>query len=128
MRRMAVEAVKGGESVSEAARTFGMSRKTLYKWLERSEGETGFEDRSRARHELDRFQGELADWILSLRRRYPRWGPQKLLDYAERRRPEESWPARSTVAALLKRNGLIGAKKPSGGRFHVPFRFAGPIP
>jgi hypothetical protein len=42
---------------------------------------------------------------LAVRRRHPRWGPKKLLAVVRRDDPDASWPARATVATLLKRQG-----------------------
>jgi putative transposase len=56
---------------------------------------------------------ELVETLLAARRRHPRWGPKKLLAVARRGDPEASWPARATVAALLKRHGLIRPRRRS---------------
>ena len=50
-RHHLVKLVREGISVSEAARTLGISRKTAYKWLSRHDrwGVEGFSGRSRAR-------------------------------------------------------------------------------
>lgn len=58
---------------------------------------------------------ETATEIVRLRRRYPDWGPIKLLDWLERRRPELALPAPCTAAELLKREGLV---KPRGRKRH----------
>lgn len=129
MRKRVVELLAEGVGPTEIARLCGLSRKSVYKWRDRShaEGEMGLLDRSRARIDIERFDGELAEWLLELRRRFPTWGPKKLLDFAHRKRPREDWPARSTVAALLKRSGLIAHKQPPAAK-RVPFLNAGPIP
>jgi hypothetical protein len=46
------EYVKGGRSMAELCREFGISRKTGYKWVARynAEGPSGLDDRSRAPH------------------------------------------------------------------------------
>lgn len=129
VRKKIIELIACGVGVSEVARLTGLSRKTVYKWIARSEdaGDAGLLDRSRAPHHFERFEGEQADWLLDVRRRFPRWGPRKLLHYAARQRPEDAWPARSTVAELLRRNGLIASRLPAR-RFREPFLYAGPAP
>jgi transposase InsO family protein len=129
MRRKIVQLVGHGVSVAEVARITGFSRKTVYKWVARREeaGEDGLLDRSRAPHHFERFDDERAEWLLELRRRFPRWGPRKLLHYAARHRPQDEWPARSTVAALLKRHGLVDKRAPRPV-FREPFLHAGPTP
>src|SRR4029434_9754793 len=99
MRTKAMERLGAGMSVSAVALELGWSRKTVYKWIERSgEGDGGVADRSRARCEVERLEGEAAEWLLSVRQRWG-WGPTKLLHYAKKHRPAVAWPARSTVAA-----------------------------
>ena len=47
-----IEEYQEGESVTALAETYGIARKTIYKWLERyaSEGVAGLADRSRVPH------------------------------------------------------------------------------
>src|SRR5262245_33818656 len=97
-------------TMTELAAQYGISRKTAYKWLERYQatGAPGLFDRSRRpRQSPHATEAELVDALLAVRRRHPRWGPKKLLAVAGRGRPDDHWPARATVAALLKRHGLI---------------------
>ncbi|HEX2611404.1 MAG TPA: IS481 family transposase [Gemmatimonadales bacterium] len=92
---------------------YGISRKTGYKWAERyaKEGPGGLEDRP---HLAKSFPHQLGaakvEGILSLRHRFPRWGPRKLQAWLERHHPEESWPAASTIGDLLKRHGLVESR------------------
>jgi len=51
------------------------------------------------------------------------WGPRKILDVLGKRQPDVEWPATSTVAAILKRNGL-GRRAPTAAREGHP----GPLP
>lgn len=103
-------------TMTELAAQYGISAKTGYKWLERygAEGLLGLCDRSRRpHHNPQATDPELVEAIVALRRRHPRWGPKKLLAVARRREPDSTWPARSTVAGLLKRHGLITARRRS---------------
>lgn len=112
------EVERGERTVSELCRVFGVSRKTGYKWLDRyhERGEAGLEERSRApHHHPGAMSKETATEIVRLRRRYPDWGPVKLLDWLERSRPELALPAACTAAELLKREGLV---KPRGRKRH----------
>jgi putative transposase len=96
-------------TMTELAAQYGVSRKTGYKWVERhaTSGALGVCDQSRRPHESPQATDpELVEALLAVRRRHPRWGPKKLLAVARRRDPEAAWPARSTVAGLLKRRGL----------------------
>jgi transposase InsO family protein len=64
----------------------------------------------------------LAERLLKARGRHPTWGPRKLLAFLRRqdqRRGEWfAWPARSTVAALLRRHGCITAGRRRAIRGH----------
>jgi len=91
-------------------RRYGISRKTGYKWLGRygEGGVAGLEDRNRApRGTPHGLAPEVTEKILTLRRRYPTWGPRKLLARLFVEFPSATWPAASTVGDLLKRHGLV---------------------
>lgn len=101
-------------TMTELAAQYGITPKTGYKWLERyaAEGLLGLGDRSRRPHHSPQATApELVEMILAVRRRHPRWGPKKLLAVARRRAPVAPWPARSTVAGLLHRRGLITPRR-----------------
>lgn len=102
-------------TMTDLATQHGVSRKTAYKWLERykAEGVLGLCDRSRRPHaSRHATPGELVEALVELRRRRPRWGAKKLLAVLRRRDPAAPWPARSTVCDLLKRRGLVVARRP----------------
>jgi transposase InsO family protein len=101
-------------SVAELCQRYGISRKTGYKWLERfeSEGPGGLEDRSRAPVSSPyRTPGEIADRVIEFRRRHPSWGPKKLISRLHHLHPRIDWPAASTAGDLLKRAGLVPARR-----------------
>lgn len=99
-RLFLVKRVHGeGLAPAEAARTLGISRATVYKWLRRyrEEGVEGLRDRSsrahRCRHALRPEQVRL----VLLARRYYRYGPHRLEAALEM--------ARSTIYGVLRRHG-----------------------
>lgn len=101
--------------MAQLCREFQISRKTGYKWVQRfvDGGMPNLLDRSHATHRMPHaLSSEVVDALLELRRRYPRWGPKKLEGYLQREQPNLVLPARSTVSALLKRHGLVDARKP----------------
>jgi len=104
----------GQWTMSELCRAYGISRPTGYALWHgyESEGEAGLEDRSRApqRHP-NQTPAALEEQVLGLRWAHMRWGPRKLKAYLEREQPGESWPAASTMGALLQREGLVRAPK-----------------
>ena len=109
-----VEFVREFESglftMTELVEQYGISRVTGYKWLARyaAEGMAGLADRSRRPHQSPQAtEVDLIEALLWQRRRHPTWGAKKLLAVVRRRDPTAAWPARSTVCALRKRQGLV---------------------
>ena len=101
-------------TMTELAAQYGISRKTGYKWVVAYEarGLAGLQDRSRRPHHSPHAtDAEVVAAIVAIRRRHPHWGPKKLLAVAQRRHQAEAWPARSTIAAVLKRRGLIPPRR-----------------
>ncbi len=99
----------GGEPMTLLCESYGISRKTGYKWVTRylADGAAGLEDRSRApRRHGRRMAPALSEAILALRRARPHWGPRKLRAVLTRESPSVSWPAASTMGDLLRAHGL----------------------
>jgi len=114
-RRAFIAAVESGtENLAELCRQYEISRQTGYKWLERfrQEGEAGLNDLSRAPHRQARqMVDEVVEEIVEARRKHPRWGPRKLQAYLKRSAPATTWPAASSMGALLQREGLVVARR-----------------
>jgi putative transposase len=101
-------------SMSELCESFGISRKTAYKWWARyqAQGPQGLLELSRAPHRVRWAIAEAqAQAILALRYAHPSWGPKKLQAKLAQRRAQESWPAPSTIGELLRRKGLTHPRK-----------------
>ena len=101
-------------TMTELAAHYGVSRKTGYKWVAvyDAAGLAGLQDRSRRPHHRPQATDEeIVTLLLAIRRRHPRWGPKKLLTVAARRHPGVAWPARSTLAAVLTRRGLVRPRR-----------------
>jgi putative transposase len=97
-------------SMAELCELYGVSRKTGYKWIDRSltRGPQGLEERSRRPHTSPRHTPDyVVAAILDARRRHPAWGAKKLVALLSTRQPHWPWPARSTVCDLLSRHGLV---------------------
>lgn len=97
-------------TVVELADRYEISRKTAYKWIDRyaDGGPAALGDRSRRPKGCPhQTAGEIVDAVLGLRRRHPTWGPKKLRHVLTKREPAVTWPARSTIADLLRRHDLI---------------------
>jgi transposase InsO family protein len=108
------EYLEGFCSMTDLCRDYGISRRTGYKWVFRYEtlGPTGLVDQSQRPHHCPRATDEgVRDAILAARRRHPTWGAGKLIPWLARREPGRPWPRRTTGCDLLKRAGLVGARR-----------------
>ena len=96
-------------SFTELCARYKISRKTGYKWLgrHRAGGERALEDRSRSPHvQPARLDPEMEEKIVALKGRNQLWGARKLRKLLGEE-GVDALPARSTVHAVLKRNGLV---------------------
>ena len=94
--------------VSEAAREFKTTRKTVRKWSARYEEAhtSGLIDRSRAPHEVwNKMSREEEQEIESLRDRHKKWGPKRLKDHYEIPRSE------GAIYRVLRQKGKIKRPK-----------------
>jgi transposase InsO family protein len=106
--------LSGDYDKSELCRIYQISRPTADKWIERYEqrGLPGLEELGRAPHRHpNQTPEELRALIVQAKLRHQKWGPKKLVDLLRERRPELKWPADSTVGEILKRAGLVKARK-----------------
>jgi putative transposase len=102
-----------GHSILALAEMYGVSRKTIYKWLERheAEGVAGLADRSRApQHSPHKLSEDILAHIIAARQRWS-WGPRKLRVKLAAAHPHMVWPAESTIGEALKRAGLTHHRK-----------------
>jgi transposase InsO family protein len=109
-----------GANRRELARRWGISPKTLYKWLHRyeREGLAALADQSRRPASSPRrTSSELEQQVLGLRDEYPYWGARKLACLLNGT-GQQRLPAPSTVHQILLRHGRIGADASNG---HKPF-------
>jgi transposase InsO family protein len=101
-------------TVSALCQAYGISRKTGYKWLERFKvgGTAQLDDQSRAhRSHPSATAVPVEAQIVQLRHRHPFWGPRKLKRRLQKLHPDQAWPATSTIGTILKRHGLIMARR-----------------
>ena len=100
--------------MTELCARHGISRQAGYNTLARYQraGWKGLEVRSRAPQGHPNQTPGGTEWqIVELRRAHMRWGPRKLKVVLEREQPEGTWPAASTIGELLRREGLVIARK-----------------
>lgn len=94
--------------VSEAARQFKTTRKTVRKWLVRFKEDCscGLQNRSRRpKHSPNKLKEKQEARIIELRRKHPSWGPDRL-----RMQYGLVW-ATSTIARVIKATGLTRHRK-----------------
>lgn len=110
------EILKGELEVTELAESYGISRKTAYKWIERFEekGSAGLEELSRApHHHPNALEPELEARVLECKARWPKWGAPKLLVKLREQVGMERCPSESSISRILQRHGLV---RPQGRR------------
>jgi putative transposase len=112
--RFVTAARKNKSTFSSLCAVFGVAPKTGYKWLHQFDaaGPAGLQDRSRRPKSNSRcISGAVAERLVELRRENETWGPKKLVAWLEQNEPAWDVPAPSTVGELLKRRGLVSARK-----------------
>src|SRR5882724_9085292 len=114
LRVQLIQDYQEGVSIAALAEIYEVSRKTIYKWLERhqSAGVAGLADRSRTPHHSPaKLSDEVIAHIVAARQRWG-WGPRKLRIKLSEAHPKIDWPAESTIGEVLKRAGLTHRRKP----------------
>lgn len=100
--------------ITELSIKFGLSRKTIYKWIDRyiDEGIIGLEEKSRAAKSHPNItDSSKIERIIEFKLSHDKWGPKKIIDCLERKYQGESWPTVSTAGEWLKKNGLVKSRK-----------------
>jgi transposase InsO family protein len=114
----------GERTMTELCQRYEIARETGYVWLRRyrAAGLAGLVERNRAaqRH-ANQTPEEIERMVLELRQAHMRWGPRKLKRVLERDEPGRAWPAASTIGVLLKREGLVVARRKRTRTRTVPY-------
>lgn len=105
-------AMEPRSNMSALCKSFGINRRTGYKWLARyqSEGVKGLAEQSR--RPLNCPNETLVETVLEIvkvRSLKPTWGAKKIKAYLERK--EISVPSRVTIERILEKSGLIERKR-----------------
>lgn len=107
-------------TVTELSLFYHVSRKTVYKWIERYQrvGESGLEELSRIPHYHPNATSEdKIKAILMMKKQHLKWGPRKVIAKLRNDNPGQKWPADSTVNTILRKHGLVNERK---YRHHTP--------
>lgn len=94
-------------TVTEIAEMFGVSRPMVYRYRDRYRegGRAGLVDLSRAPHKTRRTAESIEQRVIEDRERFG-FGSKKIRRRLLDEDPEVAWPARSTIDAILRREGL----------------------
>jgi len=104
----------GKYTITELCKNFEISRPTAYKLINRFEnqGYEGLREHSRAPSKHPNATPlNIVEGILKLKEKYPRWGAKKIRILLFKEFTEKQIPSVVTVHNILKKNGLVCAKK-----------------
>jgi len=107
-------------SITDLSQKYGISRPTVYKWLERygQLGINGLKEQSRAPQNCPhRTPSGILRLLIGEKLKNRKRGPRKVRAQLMRRHPDVKWPAISTVSYWFKKEGLVKERKK---RRHVP--------
>jgi transposase InsO family protein/transposase len=123
-----------GFRFNELCKRFNISRKTGYKWINRyrSMGVEGLREQTRRpiRSPL-RFNQQIEEYVIKLRKADPEWGPKKLCrimhnNKEDRLYPYDTIPCKNTIGKILIRNGLIDPIKSDQSKPFKRFEYGDP--
>lgn len=118
IRKEFIIAAQRTNNFSSVCREFGISRKTGYKWIERSKESENLSNHSHARKNiLNKTNIETENLILSVREDNPAWGGKTIRKVLENQGLDDL-PCVKTFNNILKRNGCIS---PEESIKHKPF-------
>ena len=112
--------LKGEHTIGELVKHYQVSRKTVYKWINRytSGGVESLIEISRApHHHPNATPPEIVSQLIETKLRHTNWGPKKLVNWLRLNYPERRWPVASTAQSILRKEGLV---KPKRLRRHTP--------
>lgn len=112
--------IKEHFSITDLSQKYGISRPTVYKWLERYEqlGINGLKEQSRAPKNCPhRTDEKIINLVIQEKLNNRKRGPRKVRAQLKHRYPGIHFPAISTIAYWLKKEGLVEKRKK---RLHVP--------
>jgi transposase len=107
-------------NITDLSNKYGISRKTVYKWINRYEelGIEGLKEQSRRpMHSPNQTSSYIIEMIVKERLKNRNRGPKKICSQLRDQYPDINWPAPSTMGELLKKRGLVRKRK---RRLRVP--------
>jgi transposase InsO family protein len=112
--------LKDVHTIKELGEHYQVSRKTVYKWVNRykSGGAEALLDASRAPGtHPNATPPEIVSQLVETKLEHKPWGPKKVVRWLENNYPDDSWPAASTAQNILRKEGLVN---PRHLRRHTP--------
>jgi putative transposase len=112
--QMISDLLKREHNITEIGEHYQVSRKTVYKWLERfhAEGIEALQDGSRAPHRHPNATPPgIVSQLIDTKLRHSKWGPKKVVASLKQKYPETRWPVVSTTQSILKKEGLVNPRK-----------------
>ena len=109
-----VEVLRDEETMSALCLSYGISRKTGYKWKRRylEFGPAGLADLARVPLQHGRATAlSIVEKIVALKEAHLAWGPKKIVARLGLDDPQTVWPSASTAGEILKRHGLVKGRK-----------------
>lgn len=106
--------LSGQYTKTELCACYRISRPTGDQLIERyrSLGLLGLQERSKAaKHHPNAVPDVLCERIVRYKLAHPTWGPKKVMDGLRRADPGVAWPVDSTAGEILKRAGLVSARR-----------------
>ncbi len=103
-----------GEKMAEVCRSFGISRKTGYKFWNRYQnvGIHGLPDQTkRPKRYANQLPLQVEKVIVRIKSNKPSWGAPKIREILRRKYPEVKTPAKSTIHCILDRHGLVKRRR-----------------
>jgi putative transposase len=101
-------------SIMELSQIYCVSRKTIYKWIERYQevGASGLDELSRApdRHP-NASPSDVVEVLIATKLSHQKWGPKKIVAWLSQQDNQHQLPAVSTVGEIFLRAGLVRHRK-----------------
>lgn len=125
--QLVAEYLTGLYSMTELAATYGVSRRIGYYWVDRYHEDGDLSPRSRRpRTSPTATPVPLVEHLCAARRAHPTWGAGKLRHWLQRQAPDGAWPCRDTIHEVLRRHGLVRARRPRRPTCHPPVHLTTP--
>lgn len=123
-----------GFKFNKLCKRFNISRKTGYKWLNRykDKGIEGLQEKTRRpARSPQKCPEEIEDYVISLRKEDPEWGPKKLRRIMQDNKAKGAYsfemiPSKNTIGKILLRNGMIDTEKSLQSKPFTRFEYDNP--